>query len=135
VDSDKIIECEQLAYDHIPFYNQSDHKPVYALFNVKVRNFDLLTTPDILFSDPVQINGAIEFQYEINSNIVTHSYDWIGLYQENFKSLNDYVTYLYVPERIFQFENKKVRARLVKMQTTEANLNLFHSAKKGCVDG
>lgn len=103
------VECEQLFYDHIPCFNQSDHKPVCAMFNVKVKNFDYkAAAPDVLFSDTAQTSGRVEFKYRINSNVVTHSYDWIGLYQANFKSVDDYVTYLYAPERIVQFENKRV---------------------------
>lgn len=38
----KFIHCEQLSYNHIPEFDQSDHKPVYSLFQVKVRNTSIL---------------------------------------------------------------------------------------------
>lgn len=36
---ESFTECEQLAYHHIPEYDQSDHKPVFGLFQVKVNFF------------------------------------------------------------------------------------------------
>lgn len=100
------INCDQLSYNHIPEYNQSDHKPVFALFQVKVGNFEL-QKPDITFTKILQQNTNIEINYEISANIVTHNCDWIGFFKDNFQSTDDYITYLY-PERIFEFENKKV---------------------------
>ncbi len=62
----------------------------------------------ILFSQ-IFFNGKdIEIAYEVNANCVTHHSDWIGVYQEDFKSTDDYVTYLY-PERIVEFENIKYK--------------------------
>jgi hypothetical protein len=33
------IECNQLSYNSINNYNQSDHKPVFGLFEIKVKLF------------------------------------------------------------------------------------------------
>lgn len=100
------IACEQLSYNHIPEFDQSDHKPVYALFQAQVGNFEN-QTPNIVFNEIVQKGDEIVINYEINANIVTHNCDWIGIFKENFLSTDDYLTYMY-PERIIEFENKKL---------------------------
>ena len=33
---DKSVLCDQLVYKNIDEYNQSDHKPVYSMFHIKV---------------------------------------------------------------------------------------------------
>lgn len=35
-DNDEIIDCESIEYNHIEELNLSDHKPVYASFDIKV---------------------------------------------------------------------------------------------------
>lgn len=95
------------------------------MFNVRVKNFDFkAAAPDILFSDTAQTSDTVEFKYQVNSNVVTHSYDWIGLYQANFESVDDYATYSYAPERIVQFENKRVNTNTFNIKYS---LKLFKS--------
>ena len=74
------IVCEQLSYNHIPEFDQSDHKPVYALFQAQVGNFEN-QTPNIVFNEIVQKGDEIVINYEINANIVTHNCDWIGIFK------------------------------------------------------
>jgi hypothetical protein len=38
----KIIECESIEYNHIEELNLSDHKPVYACFDIKVNMFEMI---------------------------------------------------------------------------------------------
>lgn len=103
----KFIHCEQLSYNHIPEFDQSDHKPVYSLFQVKVGNLEL-HTPDLLFNDIFHNGKDVEITYQLNANVVTHNSDWIGVYKENFMSIDDYVTYIY-PERAPEFEKNKLK--------------------------
>merc|ERR1719347_414260 len=54
--------------------------------------------PVVTFEDPPQqwyVNEDGQFDYNIASNggQLLDSWDWIGLYHENFTSLDDYVTF------------------------------------------
>ncbi|KAL1501734.1 hypothetical protein ABEB36_007010 [Hypothenemus hampei] len=90
------LKVDQLSYKHHPSYMLSDHKPVSADFNIKV------------FSDysehVVQFDRVISWEesadnkayYKITKDIPPTKDDWIGLFKEDFSSLDDYVTYEYV---------------------------------------
>lgn len=125
---DEAILCEQLLYSSIPEMDQSDHKPVYSLFNIKVGNLDLQVSG--IWFDKILFNGRdIEISYEINGNIVTSDTDWIGLYKEKFMATDDYVTYV-MANRVYEFENKKL-----KKDVFGSNENIKVVKKKSMLKG
>ncbi|XP_063925586.1 phosphatidylinositol 4,5-bisphosphate 5-phosphatase A-like isoform X2 [Zophobas morio] len=93
------LKVDQLSYKHHPCYQLSDHKPVTAEFNIKV---------DQVFSDYseriVEFDKIVSWsqdeentaKYRITQGIPATKDDWIGLFKENFSSLDDYITYEYV---------------------------------------
>ncbi|XP_050308563.1 phosphatidylinositol 4,5-bisphosphate 5-phosphatase A-like isoform X2 [Anthonomus grandis grandis] len=91
------LKVEQLSYKSHPSYVLSDHKPVSAEFVIKVFSdyseqvvqFDKITS-----WEEGEINKAC---YRITKEIPTKN-DWIGLFKENFASLDEYVAYQYINE-------------------------------------
>lgn len=90
------LKAEQLTYKYHPFYTLSDHKPVTAEFSVKVFSdfaesiieFDKIST--------WYLEEDNEVVYKVNPwKIPQTEEDWIGLFKENFNSLDDYVCYNY----------------------------------------
>ncbi|XP_037032683.1 inositol polyphosphate 5-phosphatase K isoform X2 [Bradysia coprophila] len=89
------LSAEQTSYRSHPGYNISDHKPVTSEFTIKV--FEDPTEKIVDFS-PINIwqigeDNVIEytlpFGYEEAEN------DWIGVYKEDFTSLDEYIAYEY----------------------------------------
>ncbi|XP_048521928.1 phosphatidylinositol 4,5-bisphosphate 5-phosphatase A isoform X2 [Dendroctonus ponderosae] len=114
-----ILKVDQLSYKSHPSYVLSDHKPVSGDFNIKIprpvnirpRNVALKlaqVVPDQVFSDysehVVQFDKVPAWEeaqqnkafYIVTKDIPATKDDWIGLFKENFTSLDDYVTYEYV---------------------------------------
>ncbi|KAK9877142.1 hypothetical protein WA026_016886 [Henosepilachna vigintioctopunctata] len=106
------LKAEQLCYKYHPFYTLSDHKPVTAEFSVKIPPIDLQVSPrvaaDKVFSDYsesiVEFNKITSWNQEEDNEVVYSvdpwkipqtKDDWIGLFKENFSSLEDYVCYNY----------------------------------------
>jgi endonuclease/exonuclease/phosphatase family metal-dependent hydrolase len=106
------LKVDQLSYRHHPSYLLSDHKPVTAEFNIKIpaKHLKLSTglSADQVFSDYseriVEFDKVVSWtqdeentaKYKITQDIPSTKEDWIGLFKENFSSLDDYVTYEYV---------------------------------------
>lgn len=117
------LKVEQLSYKYHPYYTLSDHKPVSAEFLVKIpprvtkraRRYvetDRIQTDayvsDQVFSDysehVVQFDKIPRWEegqdnkayYKVTKDIPATKDDWIGLFKENFASLDDYITYEYV---------------------------------------
>ncbi|TGZ56324.1 Inositol polyphosphate 5-phosphatase K [Temnothorax longispinosus] len=86
------IHTEQLTYKSHPNYSVSDHKPVTGEFNIVVR--------------PNVENHFVEFQdctveenfisYKLQRDFIPSNGDWIGLFPNEFSSLDDYIIYEYV---------------------------------------
>lgn len=112
--SEDFVDCEQLAYNHIPEYDISDHKPVFGLFQVKIGNWEN-QTQDIVFNKVSNVDSQIEINYQINENVVTHSCDWIAIYKEDFRHTEDYDIYTY-PERIIEFESNTLKKDVLDSQ-------------------
>ena len=83
-EENKINECKSLEYNSITSMDISDHKPVYGLFEIKIIDFEKLS-PLVKFQDISPTEGQnLKIKYFVSKTIVTHSYDWIGLYKVNF---------------------------------------------------
>lgn len=107
------LKADQNSYICHPEYMLSDHRPVSSEFNVKVVDY-LRQKPDLLDTTSAQVfadysEQLVEFdsiscwvmdesnstEYKISQDKEA-SGDWIGLYKEDFKSLDEYVSYVYV---------------------------------------
>ncbi|XP_071443630.1 inositol polyphosphate 5-phosphatase K-like [Hetaerina americana] len=89
--------AKQLSYRSHPQYVQSDHKPVSAQFDIKV----LSDYEDRLVKfHPVgtwYLDEENFATFAMADDVRPTAWDWIGVFKENFTSLEDYVTYVYVP--------------------------------------
>ncbi|KAL4223420.1 Phosphatidylinositol 4 [Mactra antiquata] len=91
------FDVNLLHYKSHPLYKESDHKPMTGAYTVKV--FDLEAYPFVNF-DPIKkwrYGETESFHYTIRCGIEPDSspWDYIGLYQENFKHFDDYKTWVY----------------------------------------
>ncbi|XP_029660833.1 inositol polyphosphate 5-phosphatase K-like [Formica exsecta] len=90
--NDVELKAEQHTYKSHPSYSVSDHKPVTGEFDIAVR--------------PIVNNYIVEFQecimeenfvsYKLQRNFTPSNGDWIGLFPNDFSSLDDYIIYEYV---------------------------------------
>lgn len=109
-DEDKNMPCSCLDYSSISSFNQSDHKPVFGIFEIPTHNWEN-DAPSVLFSGISSSSDQnLEVTCRVNKNVVTDSYDWIGVYQSDFKSADDYITYIWAP-RIIELENTPFKKR------------------------
>ncbi|XP_030040753.1 inositol polyphosphate 5-phosphatase K isoform X2 [Manduca sexta] len=92
------LRADLVSYNHVPHYTVSDHKPVIAQFNIKA--FSNYTEKTVEFAPIRRIwyIGDADFrtQCTLSHDVVVNSNDWIGIYDANFHSLDDYIAYEYL---------------------------------------
>lgn len=90
------LNAEQKSYEAHPNFRLSDHKPVTANFVIKV-------FAD--YAENVVVFDKIPFWYVEEENVAYYKFtkdyksekdDWIGIFKEDFSSLDEYITYEYV---------------------------------------
>ncbi|XP_058053734.1 phosphatidylinositol 4,5-bisphosphate 5-phosphatase A-like isoform X3 [Anopheles bellator] len=89
------LTVEQTSYKSHPSYSISDHKPVTSEFTLKV--YEDASERTISFK-PIElwhIGEPNTIEYVIPSGFDESNADWIGIYRENFTSLNEYLAYEY----------------------------------------
>lgn len=93
------LDLKQHQYVSHDLYVQSDHKPVSAFFSVKV--FSKPAQPIVHFL-PVGtwvINQDSFAWYYTTADTELKSWDWIGLYRENFDAIEDHLGYVWASTR------------------------------------
>lgn len=119
-DNNDVIECNSLEYGSIPELNLSDHKPVYALYDIKVIDW-LLELQQVEFMEITPNEDEnLEVYYRVNRNVVTHCKDWIGVYDPEFKHSKDYVAFIWAI-RIKELEEKIFDKRSIDLTRDVAN--------------
>ncbi|XP_020281768.1 inositol polyphosphate 5-phosphatase K-like [Pseudomyrmex gracilis] len=86
------LNAEQQSYKSHPNYSVSDHKPVTGEFEITVRpNVKDCT---VEFQDCIMEDNVISFNMQ--KDFAPSNGDWIGLFTNDFSSLDDYIVYEYV---------------------------------------
>ncbi|KAL1140543.1 hypothetical protein AAG570_000473, partial [Ranatra chinensis] len=91
------LEAKSTSYRSFHHCCTSDHKPVTGEFTVKV--FSNYVERMVKFL-PLQTWFINEVNYAvciIGSDVTPTMWDWIGVYADNFTSLDDYYSYIYLP--------------------------------------
>ncbi|ETN67411.1 skeletal muscle/kidney enriched inositol 5-phosphatase [Anopheles darlingi] len=89
------LTVEQTSYKSHPSYNISDHKPVTSEFTLKVYEDESERTISFKPIELWQVGEPNTIEYVIPSGFDESNADWIGIYRENFNSLNEYLAYEY----------------------------------------
>ncbi|XP_062579807.1 inositol polyphosphate 5-phosphatase K-like [Saccostrea cucullata] len=95
------LSADLLEYRSVPFYVLSDHKPVVATYKVKVfpcQRFPAPVTFDVEKCWKAGQSATVKYKMKKDSELMSSSRDWIGLYKSDFKHLHDYVTYVWAKE-------------------------------------
>ncbi|KAK9718145.1 SKICH domain [Popillia japonica] len=90
------LKIQQNSYKSHPEYSLSDHKPVTSDFSIKVfadYAEEVVQFKDIEFWWAEEDNSVT---YTITKEIAKTKEDWIGVFKNNFISLDDYIIYEYV---------------------------------------
>lgn len=114
------LNAKQHTYKSHPTYSVSDHKPVTGEFDITVKihlniyiSYYFLSSYLIIYKWKcfVQIRSNVkdynvEFQectveenfvsYKLRKDFIPSNGDWIGLFSNEFSSLDDYIVYEYV---------------------------------------
>ncbi|CAH1958312.1 unnamed protein product [Acanthoscelides obtectus] len=90
------LKADQLSYKSHPSYTLSDHRPVTAEFVIKV--FSDYAERVVEFDKIIAWNEKDENKaiYRLKKELPHTKEDWIGIFKEDFCSLDDYITYEYV---------------------------------------
>lgn len=113
------LSLEQLKYNSLQDYGTSDHKPVLSEFKIKIcpsifadgclpspidsdrrrkRNAHVsLSNVAIIPIDSWKLDERNNVTINFGADFQPNGWDWIGIYHENFSSLDDYLCYIYVP--------------------------------------
>lgn len=90
------LKITQYNYKSHPSYVQSDHKPVSAEFKINIRTDNMNNIVEFRFINPWYINEENSVTFKLIGPKKLNNVDWIGLFEEDFCSLNDYIAYEYV---------------------------------------
>ncbi|XP_050430745.1 inositol polyphosphate 5-phosphatase K-like [Adelges cooleyi] len=100
-----------MSYNHIDSITLSDHKPVYGESRVQISNKNCVESniQTVVFH-PIQ-EWLLESENEVTLRVkgfTPNVNDWIGIYNENFTSLNDYLSYVYLPSETIDPEEDSI---------------------------
>lgn len=100
-----VLNIETLNYDSLLSFKQSDHKPVYGIFQIKASSWNTMK-PLVKVVKVIKNKKFDQYDitYQVNSRMVTSYKDWIGLYRPDFKHANDYMAYAWAA-KISHLEN------------------------------
>ncbi|XP_029823078.2 uncharacterized protein LOC8023346 isoform X4 [Ixodes scapularis] len=93
------LDLKQHQYVSHDLYIQSDHKPVSGFFSLKVFAKPLQPMIHFLPVGTWIINQDSFAWYYTSADTELKSWDWIGLYRENFNSLEDHLGYVWASTR------------------------------------
>lgn len=128
------LDLKPHQYVSHDLYIQSDHKPVSAFFTLKV--FAKPEQPIIHFI-PVEtwiINQDSFAWYYTTSDTELKSWDWIGLYRENFSSLEDHLGYVWAstrPTDVFPSHLRTRRSRSRSSRGSQSRPNTASGVTSG----
>lgn len=72
--------CRPINYNHIPGLKQSDHRPVYASFEIRTVDFSN-DEPAVSFLNISANNDQnLEVSYQVKYSFNTNLRDWIAIY-------------------------------------------------------
>lgn len=90
--NDVELNAKQHSYKSHPNYSVSDHKPVTGEFDITVR--PNVKECIVEFQDCTMEENCIS--YKLQRDFISSNGDWIGLFPNEFSSLDDYIIYEYV---------------------------------------
>lgn len=129
------LDLKQHQYVSHDLYIQSDHKPVSAFFTLKV--FAKPEQPVIYFL-PVGtwiINQDSFAWYYTTADTELKSWDWIGLYRENFSSLEDHLGYVWASTRPTDVYPTHLRTRRSRSRSSRGSQSRHGAAAPGAATG
>ncbi|KAK7578145.1 hypothetical protein V9T40_010350 [Parthenolecanium corni] len=90
------LDVNQLSYDSIEQYTLSDHKPVISELLMKVFSNYSDRLVEIRIMGTWKCDQENKAMIVLESDVTPTLWDWIGLFQDNFNSLDDYAHYVYL---------------------------------------
>ncbi|XP_062522015.1 phosphatidylinositol 4,5-bisphosphate 5-phosphatase A-like [Corticium candelabrum] len=87
------------SYTSHPEHCVSDHKPVSAQLELKMAADNMRRLVEFAFPTTWICKQDALIAYSLDSDVVTSSWDWIGLYKTGWHQLSDYVTYVWAPSK------------------------------------
>ncbi|XP_054257760.1 inositol polyphosphate 5-phosphatase K-like isoform X2 [Macrosteles quadrilineatus] len=91
------LSATQTSYNSVESYTISDHKPVYAEFDIKV--FSDYSDREVSFAsiDTWYLDEENSVVCHLPSDVNPSIWDWVGIFQDGLINLQDYVSYIYLP--------------------------------------
>ncbi|CAF0727341.1 unnamed protein product [Brachionus calyciflorus] len=118
------LSCKSLNYNCIPSFKQSDHRPVYALFEVNALNWES-DEPNVKFLEIFANNDQnLEISYQVSYAATTSQNDWIGIYDPSFRSFDDYVTYVWAA-KIYELDDTKKDTKETLLGNSDLSKNFI----------
>ncbi|CAG9562048.1 unnamed protein product [Danaus chrysippus] len=92
------LRADVISYNSLPQYTISDHKPVVGQFNIKAFSNYAVRVVEFEPISRIWYIGDADFrtQCTLTPDVEVNPNDWIGIYDANFHSLDDYIAYEYL---------------------------------------
>ncbi|XP_078044692.1 inositol polyphosphate 5-phosphatase K [Augochlora pura] len=128
------LSATQLSYKSHSNYIQSDHKPVTGEFDIIVR--PIVPDHGVEFQPVTQwfIDEENSVSFRLLGDSRPTGYDWVGLFHNDFSSLDDYIVYEYVGRGRAPFERHAITERIYFSETalrSPGMYQLVYVAQKG----
>ncbi|XP_060078372.1 inositol polyphosphate 5-phosphatase K-like [Ylistrum balloti] len=97
------LSVKQFYYKSLPSYTTSDHKPVISEFQFPVFPHppsQPVVTLQVPSTWKLGKDVDVTYMYRNNPDLTSSSWDWIGLYRNDFSTLNDYISYKYAESKV-----------------------------------
>ncbi|CAL8074564.1 unnamed protein product [Orchesella dallaii] len=92
------LKINGLTYKSHMNYRSSDHRPVTAMFQIKVFRPTIEKLVEFHKVSTWYTNEENKVFFKINPTLETSHDDWIALFKADFSSLDEYVAYVYSPK-------------------------------------
>ncbi|XP_051521395.1 inositol polyphosphate 5-phosphatase K-like isoform X1 [Myxocyprinus asiaticus] len=132
------LKVTQEYYTNKMEYGVSDHKPVVGLFRLELKKMHEAPLVQVCAEGEWSADFDALITYSPLQPFPSSAWDWIGLYKVGFKSVSDYITYIWVKDDQVAFNDEVFQVYVNKDEIPVLGgecVLCYYSSKLQCIVG